>query len=360
MLDGPHVRGGVMPAIAVELACTMNCCTPRGVACSSWRQALWLLVAIAIEILPDSSQVLLAVEPEAVESSQNQLLDATFELKLVAGDCKFTEGPVVDAQGNLLFSDSENDRIMQVSPAGEVSEFRKPCGRANGLMFDREGRLLMCQSVGQGGKQRVARLEADGTETVLADKYDGKPFVAPNDLCVDGQGRIYFTDPIYGDASKASQPTSGVYRIDAPGKVTRIIADLKRPNGIVLTADDRLLYVSDRGTQKLHRYQLAEDGSVEPAGVVYDFSPDRGIDGMWLDEKGNIYGAAGQEKTTGLYVVSPAGKLLLHFPLPEYATNVTFGGADRRDLYLTAGKSVYQLRSVIPGMPLPWSKATAK
>lgn len=289
----------------------------------------------------------------AVSATQAaEVLDRAFGVKKVAGGCKFTEGPAVDADGNLFFSDGQNDRIMRLAPDGELTVFRKPCGRANGLLFDHEGRLLMCQSCGDGGRRRVARLEKDGTETSLAETYGGKPFIAPNDLCIDQKGRIYFTDPWYGGKIEKSQPASGVYRIDAPGKAVLVINNLQRPNGIVITPDDRLVYVSDRGTQKLHRYQVQPDGALEPDGVIYDFAPDRGIDGMWLDVEGNLYGAAGKGETTGLFVISPDGRLLLHKPMPEFSANVTFGGRDMRDIFLTASTSVYKMRSLRPGVRL--------
>lgn len=286
-------------------------------------------------------------------ASAENVLDQAFGVKKVVGGCKFTEGPAVDADGNLFFSDGQNDRIMRLAPDGELTVFRKPCGRANGLLFDHEGRLLMCQSSGEGGRRRVARLEKDGSETSLAETYSGNRFIAPNDLCIDQKGHIYFTDPWYGGKNEKSQPTSGVYRIDAPGKVVLVINSLQRPNGIVITPDDRLVYVSDRGTQKLHRYKVRPDGDLKPDGVIYNFAPDRGIDGMWLDIEGNIYGAAGKGETTGLFVISPDGKLLLHKPMPEFSANVTFGGPDMRDLFLTASTSVYKMRSLRPGVRLP-------
>lgn len=286
----------------------------------------------------------------------NDVLEPGSAVEKVAADCKFTEGPAVDAQGNLYFSDGPNDRIMKLSPDGRLTVHRQPCGRVNGMTFDRQGRLVVCQSAGEGGKRRVARFEPDGQETVLADRYEDKPFIAPNDLCIDRKGRIYFTDPYFGAPVEKTQPSSGVYRIDAPGVVVRLLTDLGRPNGILLTPDDRLLYVSDRSTQKLHRYRVQPDGGIEPDGIVYDFSPDRGVDGMRLDVQGNIYAAAGQGATSGLFVVSPQGKLLLHRPMPEFSTNVAFGGPDGRDLFLTATTSVYRLRTVHPGVrpgPLP-------
>jgi gluconolactonase len=287
--------------------------------------------------------------------SAEEILAPGVKIEKVFGDGKFTEGPAVDAQGNVFFSDGANDRIMRLDPQGKATVFRHPCGRANGMTFDHEGRLLMCQSGGSaGGGRKVTRLESDGSETVLAEAFEGRQFMNPNDLSVDHKGRIFFTD--YGSAAERSQPVNGVYRIDAPGKVFLVVSDLGKPNGIAITSDHRLVYVSDRGSQKLHRYELQDDGSLKPAGIAYDFSPDRGIDGMRLDIQGNIYGAAGQDKTTGLFVISPQGKLLLHQPMPEFSTNLAFGGSDRRDIYFTAGKSLYRLKSVQPGASVPIPK----
>lgn len=273
------------------------------------------------------------------------------QITKAVGGCKFTEGPAVDAQGNLFFSDGPNDRIMKRTPDGVVSIFRQPCGATNGMKFDAQGRLVMCQSSGAKGRRRVARLELDGSEISLADSYDGKRLNAPNDLTIDRQGRIYFTDIAAAVGDKPPELSSGVYRIDGPGEVVRVIADLQRPNGIVIAPDNKAIYVSDRGVQKLHRYRVSEDGGLTPDGIVYDFSPDRGIDGMCLDVDGNIVAAAGQGKTTGLFVVSPQGKLLFHQPLPEFATNVAFAGDDFRDLYMTATTSVYHVRTARPGVP---------
>ncbi len=283
------------------------------------------------------------------------LLESGAAVTKAAADCKFTEGPAVDADGNVYFSDGPNDRIMLIRTDGTVSPFRQPCGRTNGMKFDQQGRLVMCQSSGAGGGRRVARVEPDGSELPLAERYLNKQLNAPNDLTIDRQGRIYFTDIAAPPEGQQPELASGVYRIDAPGKFVRVIEGLQRPNGIVLSADDKLLYVSDRGTQKLHRYEVLADGNLLPAGVVYDFSPDRGIDGMTLDADGNIWAAAGLNDTTGLWVISPQGKLLLHRPMGEFSTNVCFAGQDLRDLYFTTQTSVYKLRSTRSGQrPVAW------
>ena len=302
-----------------------------------------------------SLTTLSAVLSLSVAASAADLLDEQFGVKKLVSGCRFTEGPVVDSRGNLFFSDGPNDRIVRVAPSGDVRDYRKPCGRANGLTLDAQGRLVMCQSGGNGGGRRVTRLERDGAETVLAAEFDGKPFNAPNDLCIDRQGRIYFTDPNFGDPKDASQPVAGVYRIDAPSKVVRVLDGLQKPNGILFAADFRTLYVSDRGTQKLHRYRVAEDGSLTADGILYDFAPNRGVDGMRLDSQGNVWAAAGQGPTTGLFIVSPEGKLLLHKPMPEFSTNLAFGGPELRDLYFTASTSVYHLKTKVPGAKPLWA-----
>jgi gluconolactonase len=284
----------------------------------------------------------------AAARADDSLLDESAGVERIVSDCKFTEGPVVDREGNLLFSDGANDRIMRVGTDGKLSVFRQPCGRANGLTIDRDGRLVMCQSSGPQGGRKVTRLEKDGSETVLAEAFDGQALNAPNDLCVDPQGRVFFTDPA-GLGTDNTGTKSSVYRIDAPGKLVRIIDNLGKPNGIVLTPDGRTLYVSDRGSQKLHRYKVDDKGDVTADGVVYEFAPDRGIDGMRLDERGNIWAAAGQDKTTGLFVVSPEGKLLLHKPMPEFSTNLCFGGPDGKTIYFTATTSVYRLKAKVVG-----------
>lgn len=296
--------------------------------------------------------VLFAGVVSAAEFAQAEgVLEPGTKVVRVTGGCKFTEGPAVDAQGNLFFSDGPNDRIMKRAPDGTMSIFRQPCGAVNGMEFDTEGRLVMCQSAGAKGKRRVARIDADGSEIALAETYEGHRLNAPNDLTIDKQGRIYFTDIATPMGDKPPELASGVYRIDAPGKFVRVISDLARPNGIVISPDNKTLFVSDRGSQKVHRYQVAADGSLTPDGILYDFSPDRGIDGMTLDVDGNIVAAAGQNKTTGLFVVSPAGKLIEHVVLPEFATNVAFAGSDYRDLYMTATTSVYHVRTLKPGIP---------
>ena len=269
----------------------------------------------------------------------------------VATDRGFTEGPVVDLAGQLFFSDS--GRVIRRDTKGIVSLFNAPDGGVNGMMFDIKGRLHLCQNRGH----RVSRLNPDGSLTVLATECDGFPLASPNDIAIDRKGRIFFTDTAFKHGEGDNRTSSGVLRIDPNGTCTLVVDNLRTPNGIIISPDERYIFVSDRGTQRLHRYLIQPDGSLQPDRVVYDFTPDRGIDGMCIDVQGNIYGAAGRDKTTGLFVISPNGELLLHHPLPDFATNATFGGDDLRDLYLTTTGNVYHFRTSNEGTATPLRKA---
>lgn len=296
----------------------------------------------------------------ACQSSQT-IFESGASAELLFNGAGLAEGPAVDQEGNLYFSDQPNDVVRRITPEGKVEEVMQPSGVANGLAFDQEGRLLICQSNSanypqdpKAGKRRVVRREQDGSITVLAETYEGRPFIGPNDLCVDRKGRIYFTDPYYPESGvEKSQPVSGVYRIDAPGEVTLVVANLQKPNGILITPDNRTMYISDRGTQNLHRYQVQKDASLAPAGVVFKF-PDRGIDGMAMDTKGNIYGAAGEGATSGVYVIDPYVNQLLSFQsFPSTVYNVCFGGQEGKRLYVCSGGSIYLMKTKNEGVVLP-------
>jgi gluconolactonase len=285
----------------------------------------------------------------------------------VATTVAFTEGPTVDRDGNVYFTDIISQRIMKLSADGVLSTYRENSNVANGLLIDPQGRLIACEGaaferpgVKLTGIPRVTRTDLKtGQVEVLADGYDGKPLVGPNDVTMDGRGRLYFTE-LNGAA---------VYRIDAPGKLTRILAapDVRSPNGIQVSPDDRTLYLVESnqaqgGPRLIRRYDLRPDGSVGNMRVLYDFSPGRSADGMSIDTQGNLYASAGMNQLrgtsetldtkTGVYVISPDGKLLKFMPIPEdYITNNAFGGADMKTLYVTAGKTLYKLRTDIAGLP---------
>lgn len=283
----------------------------------------------------------------------------------------FLEGPAADAIGNVYFTDIWNNRILKFdSRTGATSVWRADSGRANGLLFDPQGRLLACEGneFGPGGRRRITRTEiASGAVEVLTDRFDGVPYNSPNDIACRASGQIFFTDPCYGDRSTMKMADESVYRIDVGGRVTRAITQpaIQRPNGIALAPDERTLYVVDScpvpgGNRKIWAFDLADDGNVSRQRLVFDFAPGRGGDGMAVDAEGNLYIAAGiarprsahetAEVPPGIYVLSPTGKLAGRIPIPEdVLTNVTFGGDDLRTLYATAGRTLYSIRVAVPG-----------
>lgn len=286
----------------------------------------------------------------------------------------FTEGPAYHVDGSVYFTDVGNDRIMRSAPGGQsgsgraLEVYRHPSGRANGLVFDLQGRLVACE----GGNRRVTRTEPDGSVTALAGSFQGKPFNSPNDIDVDARGRLYFTDPRYGDRSKMEMDKEAVYRIDTDGKVARVIDDLERPNGLAVSPDQKTLYVVDNnngvgGSRKVYAYELRDDGSMGKRRVIHDFGESRGGDGMCLDSRGNLYVAAGLNTPNppaergpakaGVYILSPAGRQIGFIPIPEdMVTNCAFGDPDLKTLYITAGKTLFRIRLDIPGHVL-WPMA---
>src|SRR5262245_5485064 len=271
----------------------------------------------------------------------------------------FTEGPAVDSDGTVYFSDIIDNRIMRLAPDGTRSILREPSHRTNGQAFDLEGHLLHCEGAefGPGGGRRITRtnLKSGGYE-VLTDRFDGKRYNSPNDICVDGQGRIYFTDPCYWEPSRKEMEldVEAVYRIDLDGRVTRILGQpaIQRPNGLAVTLDCRKLYVIDScpvpgGNRKVWSFDLDGEGNPSHQRLIWDFAPGRGGDGMRLDLAGNLYVAAGINRPrhtnetgdvpAGIYVMSPDGQIKGCIPIPEdVITNLAFGGSDGRTIYVTA------------------------
>ncbi len=297
----------------------------------------------------------------------------------IAGQVAFTEGPAWHSSGNVYFTDITNNRIMRRDPEGQVHVARTPSGRSNGLLFDQQERLVCCEGGGPEGNRRVTRLERDGTIAVLADRYGGRRLNSPNDLTVDAKGRIYFSDPRYGDASDVEQfdedgrLVEGVYRIDGDGQIERIIShEVDRPNGLAISPDQRYLYVGDNvntgpraegGNRKLWRFELQDDGSIVRASqrLLFDWGHDRGPDGMAIDQQGRLYVAAGfnfpnlpaetaEQYKAGIYILSGDGDLLDVIPIPmDMVTNCTFGGPDLRTLYITAGHTLWSISTKVPG-----------
>jgi len=269
----------------------------------------------------------------------------------VVGDCKFTEGPAWHPDGYLLFSDIPNSRIIRVNADGTSSDWLNPSGGSNGLVCDTSGNVYACQ----GAERRVARLHANAEGQgefveIVAGKFDGQPFNQPNDLALDGQGGLYFTDPNYRPAGEATaQPVQGVYYVSASGEVTRVVDDLPRPNGILVTADGKSLYVANIEQSQIIKYEIEAAGKLGPGAVLFTADEEqdgRGPDGMALDERGNIYATY-----KSLVVVSPAGEMIGRLPLDEKPANCKFGGADGKTLYITAQTGLYAVPALVAGAP---------
>ena len=276
------------------------------------------------------------------------LVDPSTEATRVATGFKFTEGPAFGPQGRLLFSDIPNSRIVEIGSDGSPSDFLQPSGRANGLMFDREGYLYACQ----GGARRLVRidLEAKASPVVLAETFDGKKLNSPNDLALDAHGGIYFTDPRYGGDEPVEQPVMGVYYIDKAGKIQRVIDKLERPNGILVSPDGKALYVAEPNKRELYRYAIEAPGKLGEGSLIFtgDATLDGGgPDGMAHDKHGNLYCTY-----KGITVLDPDGKLIGRIPVPEHPANCTFGDKDGKTLYVTARTSLYKIAMKVSGAPL--------
>ena len=293
-------------------------------------------------------------------------LSAAQDVQLAA-TLTFTEGPAAAPDGSVYFTEIVNKRIMRLGTDGKLSVFRENSNVANGLLFDAEGRLVACEGatferpgVKVSGIPRVTRTDLKtGKIEVLADSFDGKPLTGPNDVTIDSKGRLYFTE-LDGAA---------VYRIDAPGKISRILAApaVQNPNGIQISPDDHTLYLVEAnkaagGARLIRAYDLAENGTVSNMRVHYDFSPGRSADGMSIDVEGNLWASAGLnhlrgsaetlDTKCGVHVISPQGKRIKFIPIVEDTiTNNAFGGPDMKTLYITAGKNLYQVRTDIAGLP---------
>ena len=310
---------------------------------------------------------------------------ATEEAVMTAGDrtglrveanVAFTEGPAWHAPSkSVFFTDVSNNRIMRRDASGALQVFRTPSMHANGLAFDNEHRLIACQGGITDNVRGITRTEADGTIVYLTNNYQGKRYNAPNDLDIDSEGRIYFTDPRYGPRDDMEildadgKAIEGVYRIDPDGSVTQILThEIHRPNGIALSADEKYLFVADNasgqpnGNRKLWRFDLDKDGNVDKASrkELFDWRSslgiDRGPDGMALGKDGNLYVTAGwnfhsapvpepRKYKAGIYVIDPNGKGLVRFiPIPQDdITNCTFGGEKGNTLFITAGQRLFSI-----------------
>ena len=259
----------------------------------------------------------------------------------VAAGFQFTEGPSWSREGYLLFSDVPAHHIMKLAPGDKTpSVYREDSGYANGNTFDAQGRLYSCESK----TRRVTRTDKKGKVEVLADKWEGKRFNAPNDIVVRRDGNVYFTDPAFGDQADTRElDFFGVYRITPKDQLSLIARPKGRPNGITFSPNGRILYVANSDDHTVVAYDVDHAG--EPSNERVVVSGVDGVpDGIRTDEKGDIYIAA-----KGIAIYTPEGKLLATIPMSETPANCAFGDSDFQTLYITARTSVYRVRLGVKG-----------
>jgi gluconolactonase len=300
-----------------------------------------VLSAVALAVLVCPALNSQAPAPGAMRLEGPVLVPGA-KLEKLAGDFSFTEGPTSDKDGNVFFTDQPNNRILKWSVDGGLGTFLQPAGRSNGMYFDGRGNLLACADE----KTELWAIAPDGTHTVLAKTYAGKPLNGPNDVWARPDGAIYFTDPFYKrewwDYSARPQDSEQVYFLSADRKtLTRVTTDLVQPNGIIGTPDGRTLFVADIRAGKTYRFDIQPDGPLTNKRLHCEL----GSDGMTLDLDGNLY-LTGK----GVSIVDPSGKQIGQIDVPEpWTANVSFGGRDHQTLFITASKGLYAVRLRVNG-----------
>jgi gluconolactonase len=264
------------------------------------------------------------------------------KLEKLAGDFAFTEGPTCDRAGNVFFTDQPNDRIMEWSTDGKLSEFMKPAGRANGMYFDANSNLIVCADE----HNQLWSIAPDKTVTVLVTNFQGKYMNGPNDVWIAPNGAMFITDPFYKrdwwDHTKMALTNEEVFYLSPDRKnLVLVTDDLKKPNGITGTPDGKNLFVSDIQANQTWRYDIQPDGSLTNKNFICKL----GSDGMTIDTEGNLY-LTGH----GVTVFDKTGKQIDHIDVPEgWTANVCFAGKDRKTLFITASKLLYSIRLRVQG-----------
>jgi gluconolactonase len=299
-----------------------------------------------------------AIAIHAFQDVSSSVIAPGAKVEKVWGEGEFTEGGALTEDGSILFSDIGN-RIMRFDPKnGKTAVFREPSGRANGMVFDSNGRLIVAEGANTGGGRRVSITERDGTIRTLAKSYlvgrEPKRFNSPNDVAVDRQGRVYMSDPRYVGDEPRELDFEGVFLIEQDGFVIGLITEAVKPNGLALSPDGKVLYVADTGPRRrvLIACRIGFDGKTDQPRVIHDFGSRGGIDGMTVTTDGRIVAAGESNGRAGVLVLSPEGKIIATIPTPEIPTNVEFGGDDRKTLYICAGRSLYRIKTTMTGFHL--------
>ncbi len=279
----------------------------------------------------------------ACNTSYNSIIKENARPVLISDEFEFTEGPAADEEGDVYFTDQPNNRILKWSAeTGKISVYMENAGRSNGLHFDNEGNLLAAADE----KSELWQLGQDKNIKVLVENFQGKRLNGPNDLWVDEKGGVYFTDPYYQrDYWKRQKPDidqQRVYYLSPDKKEVKIVADdLVQPNGIIGSQKDNILYIADIGAGKTYSYRFSENGEL----VDKKLFTEMGSDGMTLDHKGNVYLTG-----DGVTVFNKDGKKISYIPVDRpWTANVTFGGKDHDQLFITASEAVYVLQMNVKG-----------
>lgn len=295
------------------------------------------------------------MDVEVLDPAFRRLVPDDLTVERIPTGGVYSEGPVWNAQeGYLLWSYAFGDSIKKWKPGEGVSTYMAPTGRGLGMTYDREGRLV----VAGWSSRSVWRQEHDGRIVALASHYQGKRINTPNDIVVKSDGSIYWTDsagaleiPMFpAEDIQRYLDFTGVFRLSPDGSdLTLVVADFESPNGLTFSPDEKLLYVNDTRWRHIRAFDVQPDGTLTNGRVFYeDNGKDRGNpDGMKVDVEGNIYCRA----SGGIHIISPAGKHLGRIKIPEFS-NLGWGDADWRTMYVAARGDILRLRLKIPGVPV--------
>lgn len=295
------------------------------------RRFLWAVAAVGLA----------AADFEAVDEKEyKKLFAGNAKVTRLATGMQFVEGPVWMPGGFLVFSDIPANELKKWDGAA-VTTFRKPSQNANGNTLDRTGRLLTAEH----GGRRVSMAGPDGNVETLVDAFEGKKLNSPNDVVVTRDGAVWFTDPDYGLAGRPKEQAGNyVYRFEpATKKLTAVVKDFDKPNGLCFSPDQKRLYVADSGAPRhIRMFDVAKDGTVT-GGAVFAKIDKGGPDGIRCDAGGRVWSSSGD----GAQVFGPDGRLIARILLPEAAANLEFGGKDGKTLFLTARKSLYAVETKV-------------
>lgn len=280
---------------------------------------------------------------EYLQDGESKIIADNAKPVLISDQFKFTEGPAVNKNGDIFFTDIVEGKIWKYSTEGELSLFMDKSGHSDGMYFDKKGNLITAADE----KNEIWQISPDKKVKVLLDNFEGKKFNGPNDLWIDAKGGIFFTDPYYQrpywERIKPDLSGQNVYYFPKGSKVAYAVdSNFVRPNGIIGSADGKNLFVADIGDKKTYKYDIGKKGKLNNRRLFVDM----GSDGMTLDNLGNLY-LTGRG---GVTVFDPEGKKIEQIPIPGSTANVCFGGKNRDILFITAGKTVYTLKMKVRGI----------